>query len=169
MASLHSPRIETPRIVTANDAELAERVRLGDDEALAALFERHAEAIYHLTFRLLGSRDDAEDAVQDVFVGLRLALGKYEERGTFGAWLRRLAARTALMRLRSARTRAMREAAAEVTVESAPPQDDHVERALAALPAGMRAVVVLKALEGHGHEEVARLLGISVSASKVRF
>lgn len=152
---------------------LIQRVRRGDREALGQLFDLHGESVYRVVFRLLGSREDAEDAVQDVFGGLRLSLAKYEEKGAFGAWLRRVAARTALMRLRADRRRDS--VALEEHRDAAPPERREdlalrmtLDHALAALPDRLRAVFVLRMVEGYSHDEIAGALHITVSASKVR-
>ena len=84
----------------SESADLVSRARLGDSEALGALYDAFGACLYRLAYRLIGSREDAEDVVHDVFVGLPEALGRYEERGRLGAWLRRVTARVALMRLR---------------------------------------------------------------------
>lgn len=146
------------------------RVRQGDNAALGALFDAHGESIYRLAYRLLGTREDAEDAVQDVFGGLQNALAHYQESGTFGSWLRRVAARTALMRLRADRRRAQR---TDAGVDRGAVNDDvalrmTLDTALAALPDTQRVVVTLRLVEGYSHEEIASALHISVSASKVR-
>jgi len=154
-----------------SDALLASRLREGDMAALDLLFERHATPLLRLATRLMGSEADGEDVVQDVFVGLPLALRRYEERGQFGPWIRRVTARTALMRLRRIGTRG------EVTLDGAlePEQPQRLEierigleRAIAALPESLRVVFVLREVEGHSHAEIAALLGISRSASEVR-
>jgi RNA polymerase sigma-70 factor (ECF subfamily) len=156
------------------EARLVQRVRQGDPEALGALFDLHGESVYRLAYRLLGTREDAEDAVQDVFGGLTSALAQYDEHGAFGAWLRRVAARTALMRMRAERRRealAPRDVA-ELAANTASQGDIALrmtlDSALAALPDRLRAVFVLRMVEGYSHDEIARTLHISVSASKVR-
>jgi RNA polymerase sigma-70 factor (ECF subfamily) len=146
------------------------RVRQGDNAALGALFDLHGRSIYRLAYRLLGTREDAEDAVQDVFAGLQNALAHYQESGTFGSWLRRVAARTALMRLRADRRRAQ---PPDTGLDPRVGNDDvalrmTLDTALAALPATLRVVVTLRLVEGYSHDEIASALHISVSASKVR-
>src|SRR2546426_4641742 len=79
--------------------------RRGDPEALASLYRTHGAVLFRLAYRLVGAREDAEDVVHDVFVGLPEALRRYEERGSFAAWLKRVTARVALMRLRSGKRR----------------------------------------------------------------
>ncbi|MGH7616025.1 MAG: RNA polymerase sigma factor [Gemmatimonadaceae bacterium] len=154
-----------------SDAALARLVQSGDADALGALFDRYDEMVYRVAYRLLGRREDAEDAVQDVFGGLRVALAKYVEGGSLDSWLRRVTVRTALMK-RRAEARRPAESFAEA---DATPRIDRdaalaisIEDAIAALPAPLRSVVVLRIIEGYSHEEIAQLLDISVGASKVR-
>src|SRR5437870_9769439 len=151
-------------------AALIEAVRAGNPEALAALYREHGAALYRLAYRLTGTREEAEDVVHDVFVGLPEALARYEERGKLTSWLKRVTARVALVRLR-ARTR-RREVGIEATLPTADPPLDSASIALRAavdaLPDPLRAVLVLKEIEGYSHAEVGELLGISTGASRVR-
>src|SRR5437870_8496282 len=151
-------------------ASLIAEARAGSPHALSALYLEHGAALFRLAYRLVGAREDAEDVVHDVFVGLPEALGRYEERGSFASWLKRVTARVALMRLR-ARTR-RREVGIEPTLPTAGPPLDSASVALRAavdaLPDPLRAVLVLKEIEGYSHAEVGELLCISAGASRVR-
>jgi len=151
-------------------AALIEAVRAGNPEALAALYREHAAALYRLAYRLTGTREDAEDVVHDVFVGLPEALIRYDERGKFMSWLKRVAARVALLRLRSRQRR--REVSLDVADhKTRPPVDANVialEGAVNSLPDSLRVVIMLKEVEGYSHGEVAELLGTSVAACRVR-
>src|SRR5207244_8978967 len=144
--------------------------RTGDREALASLYRTHGAVLYRLAYRLTGTPQDAEDVVHDVFVGLPEALARHEERGKLTSWRNRGTARAALVRLR-ARTR-RREVGIEATLPTAAPPLDSASVALraavGALPDPLRAVLVLKEIEGYSHAEVGELLGISVGASRVR-
>lgn len=153
--------------------ELVGRTRAGDASALALLYERYAAALFRTALRLAGSAAEAEDVVHDVFVGLPEALRRYDDRGRFEAWLTRVTVRVALMRIRHGRRRREAPLKLAASAEAAGRADagtEHVElrRALAALPDGLRAVVVLKQIEGYSHEEIGALLGISAGASRVR-
>src|SRR3954470_18712109 len=88
------------------DSALVSRVRAGSPEALAELYSRAGPGLLSLARRLTGSSQDAEDVVHDLFLGLPEALRHYDERGKLEAWLRRVAARLALSRLRSSDRRA---------------------------------------------------------------
>jgi RNA polymerase sigma-70 factor (ECF subfamily) len=155
---------------TGSPASLIAEARAGSPDALSALYLKHGAALFRLAYRLVGAREDAEDVVHDVFVGLPEALGRYEERGSFVAWLKRVTARVALMRLRSGKRRR------EVTLDDAAAQSepgmgserDGLEAAVNTLPDHLRAVLVLKEIEGYAHAEIAELLGISEGASRVR-
>lgn len=149
------------------------RLRAGDTGAIEGLYSIHARRLFGLAFRLTNSRPDAEEIVQDVFVGLPLALRGYAEQGAFGAWLRRIAARLSIDRLRqtsrrrevgltSAHNPPVSSAAGEVDAREA------LERALSTLSDALRSVFVLKEVEGYSHAEIADLLGIRRGTSEVR-
>jgi RNA polymerase sigma-70 factor (ECF subfamily) len=154
--------------------DLIARARAGHPEALESLYVTHGDALMRLAYYLTGSAADAEDVLHDVFLGLPEALARYEERGMFGAWLRRVTTRVALDRLRKTRRRR------EVPLETSPEpviaglerdvaHRSELERALSTLPAALRAVFVLKEIDGQTHAEIAATLGIRVGTSEVRF
>lgn len=151
---------------------LLERVRTGSSEALGELYRSYSELVFQLAYRLTASESEAADVVQDVFVGLPRALRSYEEQGAFPGWLKRITARTALMRLRAARRRG--EAGSE-NLERLPARGDafQVERValrkvLETMPDSLRTAFILKEVEGYSHAEIAALLGTTVAASAAR-
>ncbi|MET0400456.1 MAG: RNA polymerase sigma factor [Longimicrobiaceae bacterium] len=155
----------------AQDAELVERAKQGSTDALGALFHRYAPGVHRMAYALLRSAPEADDVVQDVFLGLPRALRGYAGRGPLEAWIRRVAARTALMRMRAHRRRRedpLELHAAPRAVRDAPVDRVALERAIGALPEPLRVVFVLKVVEGYPHEEIARLAGITPETSKVR-
>ncbi len=109
--------------------------------------------------------------MQDLFVGLPMAVRRYAERGSFGAWLRTVTVRLALDRVRR-RTRrhevALDLAGEQTAVSEAPEGRWDIEGAIAALPDDLRMVFVLKEVEGFSHAEIGRLLGIRTGTSEVR-
>jgi RNA polymerase sigma-70 factor (ECF subfamily) len=152
---------------------LLERAAAGEQAAIAELFALHSAAVHRTAYRLTGCAADADDVLQDVFVGLPEALRTFQGRGSFAAWLGRVAARTALMRMRrGARRREVPlEGMDDVRPADAGP-DVHgrteIDRALAALPDGLRAVFVLKEVEGYSHAEIGEMLGIRAGTAEVR-
>jgi RNA polymerase sigma-70 factor (ECF subfamily) len=155
------------------DESLATRIRSGSADALEELYRAVGARLLALAWRLTQGRADAEDVVHDVFVGLPRALAGYRDRGSFSAWLQRLVVRTALMRRRGEGRRAARDSAYAVDLErdgsgvDAATGDD-ADRILSTLPDSLRVVVVLREIEGMSHRDVAKALGISEAASRVR-
>jgi RNA polymerase sigma-70 factor (ECF subfamily) len=155
--------------VEPSDAELAAATRSGDMRALAGLYHRYAQTLMAVAYRLLQSREDAEDVLHDVFVGLPEALRKYDERGRLEPWLKRVTARVALSRLRSERF--VQEIDHQVAARAGGPSAEEritLDNAVAALSPSLRTVLVLKEIEGFSHAEIAGMLGISKGASEVR-
>lgn len=152
--------------------EVVDRVRAGSVPDLAHLYEVLAPSLYQLAYRITMTRQDAEDVVHDVFVGLPTMLRSYRTEGRFVPWIRRLTVRVALMRMRSDRRRDSRNGRFSTgqadVVYQVDGSDDQLEQALWALPKGIRAVVVLREVEGQSHPEIARLLGISQATSRIR-
>src|SRR5690242_9225533 len=151
-------------------AELLRRTTAGDPDGIAGLYRLYCGRLLRLSWRLTGSRHDAEDILHDLFLGLPEAIRSFEHRGSFAGWLKRVATRMALMRMRSARRR--REATLEdsqaVVPDTLSAEDrSDLDQHIAALPATLRAVVVLRQIEGYSHDEVGALLGISPGASRV--
>lgn len=149
---------------------LIAQARQGHPDALTRVYREHAPALIALAFRLTGSRADAEDVLHDVFLGLPEALAHYEERGSFGSWLKRVTVRVALSRLRTQAR--FREVELEESI-SAPTENEttdleRVQRAIRALSPALRAVFVLREIEDYSHGEIAAMLGISARASAVR-
>lgn len=152
-----------------DEAALIARLQHGDIDALSGLYQLHAMELLRLAQRLTGSQQDAEDVIQDLFIGLPDAIERYREQGLLRAWLRRITIRLALMRLRTRRLRR------EETIDAHDPAmrsdalgDAAVRDALATLPPDDRAIVILKVVEGYDHREIAELLGIRRGASEVR-
>jgi RNA polymerase sigma-70 factor (ECF subfamily) len=156
-----------------SESEAVARARLGEPEALAALYHQHGKQLFGLAWRLTGSRADAEDVVQDLFVGLPEALRRYEDRGRVEAWLRAVVVRLVLMRKRAERRRGEVDLLPD-DARSVPPDGGvltraDLDQALRALPDAMRTVFVLRALEGYSHAEIGTLLGIRAGTSEVRY
>jgi RNA polymerase sigma-70 factor, ECF subfamily len=156
----------------ASETLLIQQASGGSNSALGALFALHGALVHRVAYRLTLSADEAEDIVQDVFVGLPEALGAYDGRGAFEAWLRKVTVRVALVRLRSARRRTATANIAQL--HSARSSSDAtldrlaLEAAMRALPNDLRVIFILRDVEGYSHTEIGALLGILPGTSQVR-
>jgi RNA polymerase sigma-70 factor, ECF subfamily len=154
-----------------SDIELLAQARRGVPTAIGALYEVHGGALLRVGTRITGSVSDAEDLLHDLFVGLPELLSRYEHRSQLDAWLRGVMARMAIGRLRQGKRRERL-----TSIESDSPRASRndpwsavdLDRAIAQLSETIRAVFVLKQIEGYSHAEIAALLGITSGTSRVR-
>ena len=159
------------------DLELAARCRAGDAEAFEELYRQHARRLFSLVLRMIGSADDAEDLLQEVFLQAHRKLAGFRGESTLGTWLYRLTMNHCLDHLRGRQAKMSRatdslddEGAAEPAarapvVPSAISRMD-LERAIDTLPDGCKAAFLLHDVEGFEHREIAEILGISDGTSK---
>jgi RNA polymerase sigma-70 factor (ECF subfamily) len=149
----------------------------GDAIAFEALYRRHSGRVYGVILRLVGGHAGrAEDLTQEAFVRAWQALPSYRFESAFSTWLHRLAVNTALMELRSRRSRPQASGDEDALDNVGTPDSaGHVtalsmdlERAVATLPPRARAVLVLHDVEGWTHEEIATELGMAVGSSKAQ-
>jgi RNA polymerase sigma-70 factor (ECF subfamily) len=154
-------------------AALVEGARAGQREAVGELYNLYGDTVYRVALRLLNSAADAEDVVQDVFVGIGRSLLSFEGRGSLEGWIKRVTSRTALMRLRRQRSRNEISLDAglpawSASAGSSPVDRLTLEKALGQLPDSLRVVFVLKEVEGYSHQEIGEMLGIRPGTSKIR-
>jgi RNA polymerase sigma-70 factor, ECF subfamily len=162
-----------------SDAAVIGRIREGERDAFALLFERYHERCARLAMRLLGDPDDAADAVQDAFIRAYLSLDSYQERDRFSSWLMCIVANRCRSATEATRRRAnvageWMQAYADPIHGTEPTQErDHalaqrLDEALGALPDTTRSVVLRKYGDGLSYDEISRDTGLAVSALKMR-
>ena len=151
----------------ATDAELVARIRDDKSEsAFRALYRRHTPHLLRTAWRLTGNaQDDAEEAVQVAWVRAIASLPTWTGHGSFASWVRGIVVHVCLDTMRSGSR--FTPLFADVEAIRAPDAERiDLERAIATLPPGYRAVLVLHDVEGFTHEEVGAQLGITAGTSK---
>src|SRR5918912_1433160 len=145
--------------------------------AFEELYQRHNRRVYSLCLRMMQNVSEAEDLAQEVFVQLFRKIGSFRGDSAFSTWLHRLTVNQVLMHFRrrsvkNERTSDDGEMPEQMVSGSANPNKMQVidrialKDAIAELPNGYRNVFILHDVEGFEHEEVARIMGISVGTSK---
>jgi RNA polymerase sigma-70 factor (ECF subfamily) len=151
------------------------RAAAGDARAMRDLYDSHAIAVYNIVRRLVGDPAMADEASQDAWINVFRNLASFRGDSAFSLWIRRIAINAALQSRRAAMRTARREVelTEQQAIDAAQEQSaerrdlrERVEAALRRLPAGMRAVIVLHDIEGHTHQEIGSLLGVSAGTSK---
>jgi RNA polymerase sigma-70 factor (ECF subfamily) len=162
--------------VELSDADAVRRVLAGDVAAFETLVARYRDRYARYAVHMLGSREDAEEAVQDAFVRAYRSLARCDDPERFGAWLFRILVnrcRTAgARRTRRWRTIVQDEAAMLDAAEAADDERsawrEEIDRALARLERDQREAFLLKHVEDLSYEEMSEMTGAGVSALKMR-
>ena len=156
------------------DARLMARVATGDAAAFATLAERHVGRAHAVAVRMLPSREDAEEVVQDALSRVWRHAARFDAgRSAFGTWFYRIVANGCLDRLR-------RKSAVSVDIDEAPEIADErmtaeagllatgrtfaIKAAVAALPERQRLAIVLCYFEEIPQAEAARVMGMNLKA-----
>src|SRR4026207_31861 len=158
------------------DAAIVLRVRGGDTDAYGVLVARYRTQFARYGVRMLGSREDAEEALQDAFIRAYRSLAKCDDPERFAPWFFRILAN----RCRTAGTRrgrrertfvnddiALMGASEEHPAERAAWREE-LDRALQRLDTDQREAFLLKHVEDLGYDEMAVVTGVGVSALKMR-
>ena len=173
------PRSEQPR--AAVPIEIVERCKQGDQEAWDELVEATYRGVYTLCLRILRDPDDAAEATQDAYLKVWRGLQRFRGESAVETWMYRIATNAAISKHRSMKRRRSHEAgvgdevlgsmAASGSVEQeagAKVEVQALDRALSTLPEHYRSAVVLRDVYGYSTAEIAKQLGISETAAKVR-
>ncbi|AGA56568.1 RNA polymerase sigma factor, sigma-70 family [Thermobacillus composti KWC4] len=173
-------------IVIPIEARLARKALKGDQQAFAEIVGLYQDKLYHMAFRMLGSRQEAEDVVQEAFLRVYRNLDRYDEGMKFSTWIYRIATNLCIDRLRK------RKATYSLDAESTEhegldgyaviPSDDRtpesemllsetqriVRQAIDTLPAKYKSVMVLRYLHGLSLQEIGEVLDMPVTTVKTR-
>ena len=176
------------------DVELVRHAQKGDGSAFAELVSRHQRQLFRLALRMTGSEADAQEVLQEAFLNAYQKLPNFRGEAQFSSWLYRIAANSALMRLR--RKRRAPDAlsdqplelqgprfSAEGFLDPAPRSDwsqradekmmdrelgSAIDQAVGSLPDDYRTVFLLKDVDGLSNEDIAAALDLTVPAVKSR-
>ncbi|MDA1081695.1 MAG: RNA polymerase sigma factor [Gemmatimonadetes bacterium] len=138
----------------------------GDEAAFRSLYRRHTPALYAFACRMMGGESpDVDDVVQDAWLRAVRAIGEFGWRSSLRTWLSSIVLNCCRERWRE------KIQPSSDGLDSAAPTADlnlrlDLEAAVAALPPGYRAVLILHDVEGYTHDEIAERLGMQPGTSK---
>ena len=176
-----------PTQTPPSEEKLIRAGQRGDAQALETLFSRYHRPLYQTALRVLGSPEEAEDAVQDGLLSAFRNLKRFEGRSQFSTWLTRIVINAALMRRRSAKARpavSLEETSREDELPAAErfadnrPSPEQVyagtelrgmlQENLEELSPLLRTAFVLREMEGYSTDEAAKKLGVTENTLKAR-
>jgi len=151
------------------DRELAEKVALGDAEAIAKFVDRFYTPVFRFLWHACGSREDAEDLASQALLRARTDIGRFRSDGTLAAWMFSVARRE-FLRFRRRQVLTSLFAASRPPETVSPHNEDVVviQQALALLPPNNRTAFLLTEVEGLSTAEASTALGIPAGTVKSR-
>lgn len=157
--------------------DIIEKSKKGNNKAQYKLYQLYSQAMFNTCLRMMHSREEAEDMLQEAFSEAFNKLSSFRFESTFGAWLKRIVVNKCINELK--RRKANLEFFEDMT-----PFNDHdddreeyrpglsvenVKKAMVNLPKGSRMIFSLYLLEGYDHKEISQILNISESNSKSQY
>ena len=168
---------ESATRASENDCRLARRIGAGDMQAFEELYTLYHSRVYRLCLRMTNNPTEAEDLTQEIFLHVYRKIGGFRGESAMMTWLHRVSVNKVLMHFRSSTVRRERTTENGDSPEPLPRRERSsnqvlavdrltLDNAIAQLPPGYRAVLVLHDVEGYEHTEIARMLGTAVGTSK---
>ncbi len=163
--------------------DLMARIAKGDEGAFETLVNRHQTSILNLIYRYIGDRTQAKDLAQEVFIRVWKSAKTYKREAKFTTWLYRIAINLCLNALESSHRKKWfsfnrsdedgKRTLEETLADSGPSAEDillekersrQISDALQSLPENQRMALVLKRYDNLSYQEIAQVIGCSVSA-----
>jgi RNA polymerase sigma-70 factor (ECF subfamily) len=172
------PRATLDQTIRAEYAALVRGAAAGDRDAMERLLMRAQEAAYRFSLLVCGHPEDAEDVMQDALLKTYQHVARIDEPDAFRTWLYSTVRNACLMKRRRRAGEPARFEPVDIEVADASRRADErlietaldwrLRKALAALPATHRMIVVLREVEGLSTREVSAIVGISEANVKTR-
>lgn len=143
-----------------------------DRKCQQEVFRRYASKMMGVCLRYARHQMEAEDLLQDAFIKVYNNISKFEYKGSFEGWIRRIVVNTALKNYSKKSFTYEQIGVEEQPENSAPPEvyahlhEEELLKLVAALPDGYRVVFNLYAIEGYSHKEISEMLGCQESTSR---
>ena len=156
------------------DLPLIEECKKGNSIAQFRLYNQYSKAMFNLAYRMTGSREDAEDLLQEAFVECFRNLDSFRFESTFGAWLKSIVINRSINHLRKKKINLELfdniPDVPEESDENEPRYDPQtITKCIEELPDGYRIILTLYLLEGYDHSEISQITGITESTSKSQY
>ncbi|TSE09565.1 RNA polymerase sigma factor [Aquimarina algiphila] len=155
--------------------DLVEQSKSGDRNSQYQLYELYIDAMYNISMRMLGTKEDAEDIVQESFIEAFKNLKSFRYESTFGSWLKRIVINKSInhLKLKKIQLTPLDQHEYHISEEAndqvATIDIIKIKKGIKVLPDGYRQIINLYLLEGYDHIEISEILGIAISTSKSQY
>lgn len=174
---MHEPTSKSQAFDQANDKDLIERLKSGDENAMQVLYARHYQRLYRFILRQIRDEMMAEDIVNDVFLDCWRQAGKFEGRSSVSTWLMAIGYNKSISYLRKKRESQIHEGQAEAIIDESDDQQvalmkddkgDVLRETIDQLSADHKAVIDLAYYHEMSVSEIAEILDIPTNTVKTR-
>jgi RNA polymerase sigma factor (sigma-70 family) len=148
----------------------------GQTSAYRVLYERYSKAMFNTALRIVNKTADAEDVLQDSFTDAFMQLSSFEQKSTFGAWLKQIVVFKSITLLKKQRMSFVDMEKAEDLPDEKELDEtdiwytvDMIKQTMQQLPDGYRTVLSLYLFEGYDHEEISEILGVAQSTVRTQY
>lgn len=163
-----------------SNQHLIEECKLGNRKAQYALYQQYVDAMFNVCQRIVNSREDAEDVLQESFLSAFKNINSFRFDSTFGAWLKRIVINKSITFIKKKKLNLIDMEEEKVNKIAIKTDDtnffqdlsgkaEKVKTAIKQLPNGARTVLNLYLFEGYDHLEIGEILNISESTSKSQY
>ncbi len=172
----HCKQKKTCKVYPEKNREIIEKSREGNLRAQYSLYNLYVKAMLNVSYRIMGTIEEAEDMLQEAFTEAFNKLHTFRYDSAFGAWLKRIVVNKCINEINRKK--------ADLTYfddmahfNNNTQEDDNlaelsvnqIKKAMTHLPEGNRIIFSLYLLEGYDHREIAQILNTSESNSKTQY
>ena len=163
------------------EKELIARLKSGDEEAFNIFFERYKSTIYNFGLKFCGNREDASDILQETLLNAFKYIKNFKGESKLSTWLYRIASNACQKKKISERNIVSFDELEDNQIHSLNKHEETphitferkeierlIQKAILHLPEQYRIPLILKDIEGLNHQEIAEIMGITVTNAKVR-
>jgi len=168
------------------DVRLAKLARKGDQRAFAEIVELYKDKIFHLAYRMLSNRHEAEDVVQETFLRVYKNLDRYDENQKFSTWIYRIGTNLSIDRLRKRKPSFSLDADLNesegmdgyslIPSDNRTPESEMllsetqriIHQAIDGLPAKYKTIMILRYIQDLSLQEISEILDLPVTTMKTR-
>ncbi|HVZ40401.1 MAG TPA: sigma-70 family RNA polymerase sigma factor [Candidatus Kapabacteria bacterium] len=160
----------TNRQTLTSDDELLRRIASGDKQSFLGLYDRYRERLFTYCCRMIGDRERAKDAMQESLLKAYQNAGMYQDGTNVAAWLFRLTRNVCIDMIRARKEHDTIDDLQLPVPEHTPDVmlQDALTGEIERLPAIYREAVILRDVQGHSYDEIAKITGTAISTVKFR-
>jgi len=158
--------------------EIIELSKIGNQRAQFQLYRLYSKAMYNICYRMVNTREEAEDLLQDSFCDAFTKLDTFRYESSFGIWLKKIVVNRCINWIRKKKIKLVFPEELDQSVQMTESEIDYedinmdvkkIHQAIEKLPDGYRIIFSLYALDGYDHAEISEIMGISESTSKSQY